>query len=77
MKIKIEQISCNFFGLGPVLTEFLKKTLQEKGFNIVTENPDMIINSAVTVTPSGQAVVGKGILLAGLSTALIYLLGKK
>jgi len=77
MNIKVEQINCNIFGIGSVLTEFLKQALQQKGYAVVEDNADVIINSSVTVTPAGQAIVGKGILLAGLGTGLIYLLGKK
>ncbi len=76
MNIKVEQIGCNVLGGGAILTGIIKQALQQKGFAIVENNADIIINSYVTVTPVGMQLVNKGILLAGLGT-LAYLLGRK
>ena len=78
MNIKIEQINCNILGAGGILTEYLKQALQEKNYAIVQDNSaDIIISGAVTVTPAGQAIVGKGLFLAGLVTALTYWLARR
>jgi hypothetical protein len=72
MNVKVEQINCNVLGIGSILTGYLKQALQEKGCTVVEDNADVIINSSVTITPAGQALVGKGVLLAGLGSALVY-----
>lgn len=77
MNIKVEQVNCNVFGGGAILTGIIKQALADKGYAIVEDNADVIVNSSVMVTPAGQALIGKGVLLAGLGSALVYWLTRR